>query len=151
MALCKTPLLTLPYKIAESIRSISAAESALNAALPDWKSFLSDGEQDIETGPNAAYGVTRDIFDKGRLSTSAEKALSHAGSSAHDIMDLYNKWIQEQIQFKESFIQEAAAIGKMDEAAARRKHDYTPAIYNSVKTLAEEGVLKHIIEESRSS
>lgn len=151
MALCKTPLITLPSKIAGSIHSISAVESALSIALPDWRAFLSEGEQDIETGPSDAYGVTQDIFDKSTLPESARSALSRAGTNANDLMDLYKKWTREQAKFKESFIQEAASIGNMDEAAARRKHDYTPAIYNSLRTLAEEGVLKKIIEDTRGA
>lgn len=150
LSLCKTPLLTIPNGLAENIHSISAIESALNVALPDWKEFLSESELGIETGPNDAYGVTQDIFNTSAISQSVQQALDHAGTDAGDLLELYKKWAQQQNRDKELFIQEAASIGNMDEIATRRKHDYTPTIYNSLKTLAENGVLKKIVEDTRA-
>lgn len=149
--LCKSPLVTIPKDLAENIRSIAATEVALNAALPDWQQFLEADERDLETRPNDCYGLTQEIFDESMMTEHAQQALDLAGTCASDLLDLYKKWAKEQAQLIESFLQEAAAMNQENEKAERLKHDHTPAIYNSIKALAEKGVLKKIIEDTRAA
>lgn len=145
LSLCRTPLLTIPHDLATNIRSISFVESALNAALSDWRQFLQSEDHDLETGPNDSYGLTADIFKHSGTPMSLQTKISKAGADASILMSLYTELTQEQSRLKVLFMEEAVLIGQEDEHAARKKHDYTPIIYKSIKTMAEKGVLKQVI------
>ena len=55
--------------------------------------------------------------------------------------------MSEQAQLQAAYMDEAATIRNENEQATRRKVDYTPVIYNSVRELAEHGVLKEIVRD----
>lgn len=145
LALCKSPLLIIPHDLARNIRSISALEPALTANLPDWKMFLEEGESDIESGPNDAYGLTSCILECSTIPQSAEQAIANSGTDSSALMTLYKEWAQKQRRLKTEFLSEIASIGQEDEQAARRKEDLTPIIYKSIKALAEKGLLKELV------
>jgi ubiquitin carboxyl-terminal hydrolase L5 len=150
LSLCKSPLLTIPQDLAENIRSISAVDSALTAVLPEWRQFLEADDSDMETGPNQSYGLSNVIFEGSKTPESAQQSLQRAGVDPSALMTLRSEWTQDQKELRIKFMEEAALIGQENEQAARRKQDYTPIIYNSIKILAEEGVLKEIIQDIRA-
>lgn len=150
LALCKSPLLTLPCDIAANIASISALSSILTTHLPDWKLFLDEEQLDLETGPNPAYGLTDHILEAATVPTSSTEAMGNAGEDGIVLLELYKDMVREQGRLKTLYLEEVSAIGQENDQAERRKHDYTPAIYESIKILAEKGVLKEIMEDIRS-
>lgn len=150
LALCKGPLLSIPHELASNIRAIMAVEAALSTHLPDWKVFLND-KPDLENGPNATYGLTDAIFDSSTIPASALDAISSAGENGIVLLELYKQWAMEQRQLRGAFMEELRLVVFENEQAARRKHDYTPAIYDTIKDLAERGVLQGLVEEVKAN
>jgi ubiquitin carboxyl-terminal hydrolase L5 len=147
LSLCKSPLLTIPEDLAKNIRSISALDMLLTALLPDWRNFLGTDDSELETGPSQAYGLSSDIFEETKISEAAQQSIEYAGDDPSALMSLRSKWALDQKELKMKFMDEAALIGQENDQAARRKHDYTSIIYNSIKILAEHGVLKEIAHD----
>ena len=152
LSLCRSPLRTIPEKLAESIKSTIAVENALSAGLPDWKMFV-EGKDSISLPlcSNASFRITQDLIDAAHISDMTQQSLNKAGPDAIKLLELYRECMQNQRQLQALFMNEEALISQEDEQAKKRKHDRTPAIYSSIKTLAEEGVLKNIIQDLRTS
>ena len=149
LSLCRSPLCIIPEKLAENIKTVKAIEDILSTQSPDWKLFLgADESMTLELEPSVNFGLTQDIIDKSSISEAARQ-LNLDCLSPSDLLAMRRKWIKDQTKHQVEFMEEAALIGQQDEQAERRKHDYTPVIYDSVKKLAEAGVLKDIIQEVR--
>jgi ubiquitin carboxyl-terminal hydrolase L5 len=76
-----------------------------------------------------------------------QRKLKVAATDPTELIDIRRELLSEQAQLENSYVQEAAMIEEENEHAARRKVDYTPIIYNSIKALAEQGVLKEIVRD----
>jgi len=151
LSLCRSPLCIIPEKLAENIKNVKAVEEVLSTQSPDWKLFLNANETiTLDLEPNVSFGLTQDIIDKSSISEGAQK-LNLECLSPPDLLNLRRQWIKDQTNQQIEFMEEAALIGQQDEQAERRKHDYTPVIYDSVKKLAEAGVLKDIVREVRAT
>lgn len=150
LSLCKGPLLSIPHNLASNIRAITAVEAALSTYLPDWKLFLNE-KPDLETGPNDTYGLTDAIFASSTIPAPAKEAIVSAGEDGIALLELYKQWAMEQRQLRGAFTEELGLVAFENEQAARRKHDYTPAIYDTIKDLAERGVLQELVEEVRAN
>ncbi|KAG0647183.1 Ubiquitin carboxyl-terminal hydrolase isozyme L5 [Hyphodiscus hymeniophilus] len=149
MALCRSPLRNVPEQLAENLHSRSAVEKALNATLPDWKVFVENEESApaLPLEPNECFGLSKELLANSYVSDSVQRRLKAAIDDPTMLIDMRIALLSEQIQLQKSYLEEIASIGMEDEQAARRKIDYTPIIYNSVKELAERGVLKEIVKD----
>lgn len=151
LSLCRSPLRIIPEKLAENIKIVKVIEEILCALSPDWKLFQgADESMTLDLEPNVNFGLTQNIIDNSNVLETAQR-LNLDCLSPPDLLDLRRKWIMNQTNLQVEFMEEAALVGQQDEQAERRRQDYTPAIYHSVKKLAEAGVLREIVQEVRTN
>lgn len=150
LALCKSPLKSIPENLAETIRSILTVEEALTSVLPDWKSFLENDERVSLERPDEACDLSQDLLRQAQLPESARRKVEDVGADPGRLMELHREWMQLQSGLRNSYIEEVALVGQENEQAARRQVDYTPLIYASIKALAEDGVLKDIVKDVKA-
>ena len=147
LSLCRSPLCSIPEKLARNIKTVQAIENMLFTQSPDWKLFLdADESMCLDLEPNANFGLTQDAIDSSSISDVDINL-----NAPPALVDMRRKWMKDQAKLQVDFMEEAALIGQQDEQAQCRKHDYTPVIFNSFKKLAEAGILKEIIQEVRAS
>ncbi len=151
MSLCKSPLLSIQEDLAQSMHSISAVERALSNLLPDWKLFMEADESISVTDLNESLGLPQELIHNSTPSESAMKRLEEAANDPGMLMSFRKSLMGEQSKLRGFYLLEVAEISQEDEQAERRKHDYTPSVYNSIKTLAEAGVLRDIVMDTRGN
>lgn len=149
MSLCQSPLRTIPEKLAENLHSISAVEKTLTATLPDWKQFteLDENSFPLSHEPNESFALPKELIVNSYVPDSVQRKLKASATDPNGLLDLRQDLLMGQTLLQTSYVEEAALIGQENEQAARRKIDYTPIIYNSIKELAEQGVLKEIVRD----
>jgi ubiquitin carboxyl-terminal hydrolase L5 len=151
MSLCKSPLRSIQENLAQSMHSISAVEKALSALVPDWKLFMDADESISVTDLNESLGLPQDLINNATPSVSAIRRLEEVANDPGMLMSYRKTLMGEQSKLRAAYLQEVAEISQEDEQAERRKHDYTPTVYNSIKSLAEAGVLKDIVMDTRGN
>jgi ubiquitin carboxyl-terminal hydrolase L5 len=148
MSLCKSPLSTIQQELAGTIKSTLAVEQALSVVIPDWKAFVEVDETKQNIDLNKSFGIPQHLIDNATLSESTSKKLSEGGSDPGVLLTLRKSLVGDQTKMRAAYVQEVAEVEREDEQAERRKHDYTPLIYNSIKMLAD-GELKDIVMDTR--
>jgi ubiquitin carboxyl-terminal hydrolase L5 len=152
LSLCKSPLRTIPEKLAQSMHSISAVEKSLTATLPDWKQFLEiDETVALPIEANDSFALSTELITTSSVSDSVQRKLKAAATDPSTLLDLRRRLVAEQSQLQRSYVEEIALIEQENEQAARRKVDYTLIIYSSIKLLADQGVLKEIVRDLRDN
>jgi len=149
LSLCRSPLCIIPEQLVENIKSLSAVEAVLDVGPVPWKDFITD--HGLELKPSECFGIIQDIINNAAFPASEQQRLNEAGADLQKLLDLRQELIQTQNRLQFSFMDEVASISHENEEAERRKHDYTPIIYNSIKTLAEEGLLQEIVQDVRAA
>jgi ubiquitin carboxyl-terminal hydrolase L5 len=149
LSLCRSPLCIIPEQLVENIKFLISIDAVLDAGSVPWKDFVTD--RGLELKPNECFGITQDLIENAAVLESELRRLDEAGTDMQKLLDLRQELIQTQNQLQFSFMDEVASIGHENEEAERRKHDYTPIIYNSIKTLAEEGLLQGIVQDVRTA
>ena len=149
MALCRSPLRNIPEQLAENLHSLSAVENSLNSTFPDWKAFTATDETSppLPFAPNDCFALSKELFANTTVSDSVQRKLRAATDDPTMLIDMRLETLTEQTRLQKSYIEEIAAIEMENEQAARRKIDYTPVIYNSIKELADQGVLEEIVKD----
>lgn len=153
LSLCKSPLRTIPEKLAQTLHSISAVEKSLTATLPEWKQFLEIDDESVAL-PNEAndsFALSTELISTSSVPASVQRKLKAAAADPSTLLDLRRGLVAEQTQLQRSYVEELALIEQENEQAARRKVDYTPIMYSSIKLLAEQGVLKEIVRDLREN
>ncbi|KAG9249168.1 ubiquitin carboxyl-terminal hydrolase [Calycina marina] len=151
LSLCRSPLCTLSEQLASNIKSIAVLERILAEQSPDWKLFLPDGEgKNLKLEPNAVYRITQRTVDEATPFAVANQEKLEVFAPT-ELGELRTKWMRAQAGLELQCMEETVAISLEDEKAERRKHDYTPVIYNSIKSLAEQGLLREIVQDIRAS
>jgi ubiquitin carboxyl-terminal hydrolase L5 len=150
LSLCCSPLRSIPEQLASILHSISAVEKTLNTVLPHWKAFLESDDEDPQpphNEPNDSFALSKELIANSYASDSVLRELKAAASDPSTLLEIRRDLLSEQVRLQAAYVAEAATIGNENEQAARRKIDYTPVIYNSVKELAKQGVLKEIVRD----
>lgn len=129
------------------MHSVSAVEKALSTILPHWKAFVDDSENSIPHEPNESFALSKELLANAYVSDSFARKLKAAADDPTMLIDMRGELLAEQTQLQTAYVEEVAGIGMEAEQAARRKVDYTPVIYNSIKELAERGILKEIVRD----
>jgi len=149
LSLCRSPLSSITESLAQNMHSIASVEEKLSASLPDWKQFIEGSESRLESQSLEAFGLSRDLMDKSAIPESALQLLNEASTDSGQLISLYQEWTHQGRKLQSLYVKEVDSVANKNEQAVRRKHDYTPLIYNAIKKLAEEGVLKEIIRTVR--
>ena len=149
LSLCRSPLRSIPEELARNIQSMVAVERMLTAILPDWKHFTEGDNCDTLLGSDESFGVSQHLLDQEQMRDSAQRQLDDARTDPSMLIELHGSWIADQKHLRRLYLEEVAIIGHENEQAARRKHDQTPIIYNSIRRLAKNGVLRDIVQDVR--
>jgi len=119
--------------------------------VPDWRAFAGgDGSPKLNELCES-FGLSQELIDNAKMPTSALERIQQASMDPSSLMKLHEGFLKEQAALRSSYMEEAASIGQEDEQAAKRKQDNSPQIYNSMKALAETGVLKGIVQDIRKN
>ncbi|KAI0441834.1 cysteine proteinase [Xylaria telfairii] len=127
LAICQSPLLTLSQSLA---RSLATAEALGVGDV--WKSF-----------PDERLA---------RLNLTREQILGEFSSSLPgDAQTLTEEELRAKMEALEArYVEEVAAVHDAVEMNRARQRDYTPAVHQWVRVLAEKGVLRELIQEAGS-
>lgn len=124
LAICQSPLLTLSQSLARSL----ATAKALGVS-DVWKSF-----------PDERLA---------RLNLNREQILAEFSSSPpNNAQTLTGEELHAKTEALEArYVEEVAAVHDAVEMNRARQRDYTPAVHQWVRVLAEKGVLRELIQE----
>jgi ubiquitin carboxyl-terminal hydrolase L5 len=149
MSLCRSPLRTIPEKLAQNLLSIAAIERALSAINTDWRAFTETGENcaPLPHEPNESFALSKDLIVNSQVPDSVQRVLNAAATDPTDLISMRGELLSEQTRLQKSYMEEVAQVKEENEQAARRKTDHTPVIYNTIKELTENGILKEIVRE----
>lgn len=142
LALCKSARDTIPEKLVQNIKLVVYTSALLDGESDSWREFILDHGLDLQ--PNESYGITKALIDDTLMPDSPQ--LEAAGEDMQKLMDLYQDLVREQNKLKNGFADDAGVVEKL---AEERKHDYTPLIYNTIRTLAEMEALQDIVQKVR--
>jgi ubiquitin carboxyl-terminal hydrolase L5 len=145
LALCKSPLVSIPTELATNINTLTAIENQLSRAYPEWKQFVGDSETDIVLhGPNVIYRLSQELVDSApRLRAITEK-LEVSTTTAEGLFQMRQELIDAQSALRAAMIEEMTAIEQDNERALARRHDYTPMIHTWLRFLAQNGALEDL-------
>jgi ubiquitin carboxyl-terminal hydrolase L5 len=151
LSLCKSPLKTFQGSLAENAHMILDVEKIFATVIPDWKLFM-QAQSDLSMSMDELAGsfhISTDQIEKADPPKSAGKRVEEAASDPEKLLGLYKDLVLEQKALGSEYMQELTCVTQEDELAATRKQDHTPVIYMAIKALAEAGVLKDIVKDSR--
>jgi ubiquitin carboxyl-terminal hydrolase L5 len=147
MTLCRSPLRSIPEDLASNLHSLTAVEASLNAALPDWKAFVETTPPPNSPKENENFAITPEFLANASIGEEIQRKLEISAEDPTRLLDIRRELLVEQTRLQNMFVSEAAAIEEENDQAARRKTDYTPVIYESIRELAEKGLLKEIVRD----
>ncbi|KAA8566369.1 hypothetical protein EYC84_008945 [Monilinia fructicola] len=147
LSLCRSPLRTIPLELAQNIHAINLVEAMLSQQNPGWNEFNQTDVSELIRGPSEALGVSDKILHETVLSASTGKILEQASTDPSTLLLLRQQWVAEQRELRITYMDELSAINEENEQAARRKKDHTPLVYRTLRSLADRGLLKQIMEE----
>jgi ubiquitin carboxyl-terminal hydrolase L5 len=161
LALCKSPLVTLPTTIARAIKSLHVLDERMRSSGdPDWSNLIpsdtfKNGVPISFDGPDALAslgGLTAaDIYaaevldDRLKCDAGAVEGMIPIGDAhaLHEQIVYTLEGARSEYFVRESVVQDNAA------RVEGRKQNWMPAIHAWLKALAEKGVLQDLITESK--
>jgi ubiquitin carboxyl-terminal hydrolase L5 len=147
LALCKSPLLSIPIELAVNVKTLSAVENHLSRLQSEWQQFIGDSESDsVIHGPNVIYKVTQELLDSALLPKSIMNKLEDSTPSAENLFRMRQELIAAQNALRAAMIDEESEIDQDNERALSRRNDYTPMIHTWLRFLANNGALKGLTE-----
>ncbi|TVY80856.1 Ubiquitin carboxyl-terminal hydrolase [Lachnellula suecica] len=151
LSLCKSPIKAIRQQVAENMNLIMSLEKCLDDTVPDWKAFTSGEGRPQLNDLCDCVGLTPESIDMAKPPVSALGRLERARIDPSSLLSLHKDLLQDQAGLRGRYMEEAASIEQENEQAAKRKHDHTPVIHNSLRTLADAGVLKEIVQNVRGA
>ncbi|KAH8661355.1 hypothetical protein BGZ60DRAFT_530311 [Tricladium varicosporioides] len=156
LALCQSPLCTIPSKIADNIKAIASVEERLNTVLPDWNSFVgTDGSEilaNIEELCQSFGGGISHAMCEGAICTQSSNNELQAAWLNPDLLFKYRQaLIDDHKALRGSWMNEKVLIEQENNEAERRKQDHSPIVFQALKTMAEAGLLKEMVLDAKNS
>jgi ubiquitin carboxyl-terminal hydrolase L5 len=147
LALCKSPLLSIPAELAVNVKTLSAVENQLSRLQPEWQLFIGDSESDsVIHGPNVIYKVTQELLDSALLPKAIMDKLRDTTPTAENLFRMRQELIAAQNALRAAMIDEESEIDRDNERALSRRNDYTPMIHTWLRFLASNGALRGLAE-----
>jgi hypothetical protein len=149
LALCKSPLLSIPPKMAEQIKSLKRVEGILDYVKMDWRDFTTSNPtigQDEEI-----YGLTKDIMDKIRLSQHSIDLIQNAEGNLEELMRLHQQLWHEIAESQDAYLNELAVLSKENEEVAILLKDDTATPKEQVEAATPRGQDVHMTGQSTTS
>lgn len=150
LSLCRSPLLSIPVRLALNIKSLRAIESRLDKGSSDWRIFVQEEESGVLHEADTGFAVTHDMIKHAEATEDASSTKSGDTGIAM-LMETRTELVSVQASLRRSYLEELAAVNEDNERAAARRHDYTPMIHMWIKALAENGMLRDICESLEES
>jgi ubiquitin carboxyl-terminal hydrolase L5 len=147
LALCKSPLLSIPTELAVNVKSLSAVENHLSRLQSEWEQFIGDSESDsVLHGPNVIYKVTQELIDSAQLLKATMDKLEDSTTTVENLFQMRYELIVAQNALRAAMIDEESEIDQDNQRALSRRNDYTPMIHMWLRFLASNGALKGLVE-----
>jgi ubiquitin carboxyl-terminal hydrolase L5 len=147
LALCKSPLLSIPTELAINVKTLSAVENQLSHLQSEWQQFIGDSESDsVIHGPNVIYRVSQELLDSALLPKAIIDKLEDSAPTAENLFRMRQELIASQDALRAAMIDEESEIGRDNERALSRRNDYTPMIHTWLRFLASNGALRGLAE-----
>ncbi|KAK6608195.1 ubiquitin carboxyl-terminal hydrolase, family 1 [Botrytis cinerea] len=147
LSLCRSPLRIIPLELAQNIHAIKRVEALLAQQMSDWKEFSQVDVSGLMRGPSEEFGVTEKLLHDTPLPKSTYIILERESTNASALLRLQQQWVSDQKALRIAYKEELASINDENEQAARRKKDHTPIVYRALRSLADKGILKEVIDE----
>ncbi|EDN95091.1 hypothetical protein SS1G_10966 [Sclerotinia sclerotiorum 1980 UF-70] len=151
LSLCGSPLRAIPLELAQNIHAIKLVEALLPQQTPDSNSYAQTNVVGLIRGPSEEFGVTDKLLQEIVLPLSTCNILERGGTDATALFKLHQQWVAEQKVLRIAYRNELSSIKDENEQADRRKEDHTPTVYRTLRSLADKGLLKEIMEEVQST
>lgn len=149
--MCGSPLRAIPLELAQNIHAIKLVEALLPQQTPDSNSYAQTNVVGLIRGPSEEFGVTDKLLQEIVLPLSTCNILERGGTDATALFKLHQQWVAEQKVLRIAYRNELSSIKDENEQADRRKEDHTPTVYRTLRSLADKGLLKEIMEEVQST
>lgn len=147
LALCRSPLLSIPIDLAVNMKTLSAVENRLSYLQSEWEQFIGDSESDsVLHGPNVIYKVTQELLDSALLPKAIMDKLEDSTPTAENLFQMRQELIAAQNALRAAMIDEESEIDQDNERALSRRNDYTPMIHTWLRFLASNEALKSLAE-----
>jgi ubiquitin carboxyl-terminal hydrolase L5 len=147
LALCRSPLISIPTQLAVNVKTLSAVENHLSRLQSDWELFIGESELDsVIHGPNSIYKLTQELLDSVQLPEAIMTKLGNSAASGETLFQMRQELIAAQATLRAGMIDEESDIDQDNERALSRRNDYTPMIHAWLRFLASNGNLKSLAE-----
>ncbi|KAI1135455.1 cysteine proteinase [Hypoxylon sp. FL0543] len=144
LAICQSPLYTLAEELATSL-ACSRALHELYSGNPTWT--VPDPFKTFSDERLAQRNLTPEGIASLQLPASFVAKTSQPDFGAAEALILAQDLRIEQDSLDAQYAAELATVGETVEMIRGRQRDYTPAIHQWVRALAEKGVLRELIQE----
>ncbi|KAF2459662.1 ubiquitin carboxyl-terminal hydrolase [Lineolata rhizophorae] len=145
MSLVKDPVTTLREELAANICSLRKVEKTLDDTDAEWKNFTTDSDDDVVRGPDLALGVFASLIEDSNIPAAVEKKVA-IDESMSGLLDVRHDLINQQAKVKIAIRDEAESARADTRKALERRCDFGPMIHKWVGYLAENGVLRELVE-----
>lgn len=149
LALCRSPLDGLRQELAVNIRKLHALKEQISQK-PEWASLTNSERTWTSAEDEAAlaeFGIQKATVEEAGLEETFREKISKPSFDVPEVLDLQQNLEGEQKRIKSEYISELASMEEDLGRVLGRKKDYTPAIHEWVRKLAEHGVLQELIED----
>jgi ubiquitin carboxyl-terminal hydrolase L5 len=145
LAICQSPLLTITQALATNLATAKALDDVVSGGsswnVPNpWSHFPDDRL--------ARFNLRRDqILAEYSPRPSLKNQMSDPGFTLAAAQKLAEELCAEQEVLEAQYIAEVATVDEAVEMIRARQRDYTPAVHQWLRVLAEKGVLRGLIQE----
>ncbi|KAI1264565.1 cysteine proteinase [Xylariaceae sp. FL1019] len=147
LAICRSPLLTISEQLATNLATSEFIQNQRqSSALP------CNGEEDAWTHFSAArlelFNLTREkIMAEYQPRDAVVEEISTASFEPAAVQEMKRELRAEREALETQYVSELATIDEAVTMIRGRQRDYTPAIHQWVRILAEKGVLRELIHD----
>ncbi|KAI1458521.1 cysteine proteinase [Annulohypoxylon moriforme] len=144
LAICQSPLKTFCIELATSLACSRTLHKRFNSdpawTVPDPLDIFADMRPEQRN-------MTSEHLEKAELTESFATRTSRPDFDTAAALELAQELKTEQESLNAQYVAELASVDEAVETVRGRQRDYTPAIHQWVKALAEKGVLREFIQE----
>ncbi|KAI1349239.1 ubiquitin carboxyl-terminal hydrolase [Xylaria sp. FL0043] len=145
LAICQSPLLTISRNLARSLATAKALDDVVTGS-PSW-----DVPTPWENFPDSRlerFDLTREqILAEHSPHPSFDARVNDPNFDLVTAQKLAQELCNEQEALEAQYVNEVATVDEAVEMIRARRRDYTPAVHQWVRILAEKGVLRQLIQE----
>ncbi|KAI0871112.1 cysteine proteinase [Hypoxylon argillaceum] len=146
LAICQSPLQTLSHNLATTLATAHTLDNAITHASPSWT--IPSPWADFFDDRLAPFNLTR-----AQILASCNPDINRvkAASADADAAGCLARELRTELEALEAqYVAETATVGEAVEMIRARQRDYTPAVHQWVRILAEKGAFRELIREADS-